>query len=144
MLKIIVDGACRGNPGSTGWAAVLVRDDEILSEVSDGSTELGTNNVAEMEAILLGLNTAPNWITKGETVSVVSDSELCIGYLAKGWRGKNARLLRYRLEIRKAERALGAEVFYEKGGIEDELFQLVDVLAKDAVPDGQGDKGEQE
>jgi ribonuclease HI len=134
MLKIVTDGSCRGNPGPTGWAAVLVRDEEILEELQGGSLDSGTNNIAEMTAIRFGLIYAKAHMLPGEPITVVTDSELCIGYLAGGWRSRNAVLGRLRLSIRKEEKALGVQVVYQKGGIEDELFQLVDVLSKEAVP----------
>jgi len=158
MLRIVVDGSCRGNPGPMGWAAVLTRDGEILKEVTGGSQDTGTNNIAEFQAILCGLKAAeallaedvPDGLSgpapadaepaaapllaKDETITVVSDSELCIGYLMSNWRSKNVTLGRLRLQVRSVEKILGVSVTYEKGGIEDELFQLVDTMAKDAVP----------
>jgi len=119
---------------------VLIRDDEILQEVTGGSPERGTNNIAEFKAILCGLGAAQAWLVKDESVTVISDSTLCIGYLSGGWRSNNAALGRLRLQIRKVEKALDAPVIYKKGSIDDELFQLADVLAKEAVPQGYKEK----
>jgi len=140
MLRVTTDGSCRGNPGPMGWAAVLVRGYKILAKVTGGSQEKGTNNVAEFKAIILGLNEARSHIEQDEPITVVSDSTLCIGYLSKGHRSKNAVLGELRLNVRAIERELGVPVTYEKGSIKEELFQLVDVLAKDAVPAGYKEK----
>lgn len=135
MLKIFCDGACRGNPGPMGWAAVIVREGEILKEISGGSAETGTNNTAEMRAILVGLEGALSFLSADDKiVHVISDSNLAIGLLSQGWRSKKAHLIRCRQSIRMAEAKLDVIVKYVKGGVEDELFQLADVLAKDAVP----------
>jgi len=73
-LIIHVDGGSRGNPGPAAAAAVLRDPDGEL--VAEASRTLGraTNNVAEYEALLLGLERAREL---GATeVEVINDSEL--------------------------------------------------------------------
>jgi ribonuclease HI len=73
-LIIHVDGGSRGNPGPAAAAAVLRDPDGQL--VAEASRTLGraTNNVAEYEALLLGLERAREL---GATeVEVINDSEL--------------------------------------------------------------------
>ena len=41
--KIYTDGACSGNPGPGGWAAIILVDDKIKDEIS-GSEKNTTNN----------------------------------------------------------------------------------------------------
>jgi ribonuclease HI len=73
-LVVYVDGGARGNPGPAAAAAVtLSGTGEVLDEASRflGSV---TNNVAEYQALLLGLERAA---ALGATeVEVVNDSEL--------------------------------------------------------------------
>ncbi len=52
-VDIFTDGACRGNPGPGGWAALLVAGDE-RKEVS-GSEAMTTNNRMELSAAIGGL-----------------------------------------------------------------------------------------
>jgi len=52
-VEIYTDGACRGNPGPGGWAALLVTGKE-RKEVS-GSEALTTNNRMELMAAIGGL-----------------------------------------------------------------------------------------
>jgi len=52
-VEIYTDGACRGNPGPGGWAALLVAGKE-RKEVS-GSEALTTNNRMELMAAIGGL-----------------------------------------------------------------------------------------
>ena len=49
-VTIYTDGACSGNPGPGGWAAVLIAG-EHKKEISGGSKET-TNNIMELTAIL--------------------------------------------------------------------------------------------
>ena len=53
------DGACRGNPGPGGWAAILVRPGGAEPvELSGGETHT-TNNRMELTAALEGLRALP-------------------------------------------------------------------------------------
>ena len=55
MLKvdIFTDGACSGNPGPGGWAALL-RHKDVEKEIS-GFEELTTNNRMELTAVIMAL-----------------------------------------------------------------------------------------
>ena len=47
--KIYTDGACSGNPGPGGWAAIIIVDDKIRDEIS-GSEKNTTNNKMDLLA----------------------------------------------------------------------------------------------
>jgi len=49
---IYTDGACRGNPGPGGWAAILQYGDK-KREISGGEPQT-TNNRMEMMAVIQG------------------------------------------------------------------------------------------
>ena len=51
IIEIFTDGACKGNPGPGGWAAVI-GDDGIVS----GRKDATTNNEMEMVAVLQALS----------------------------------------------------------------------------------------
>lgn len=53
MIEIYTDGACRGNPGPGGWAALL-RIGEQEREIS-GAEALTTNNRMELTAVIRAL-----------------------------------------------------------------------------------------
>ena len=48
-IKIYTDGACSGNPGPGGWAAVIVEGDEV-KEMIYGNEKNTTNNKMELLA----------------------------------------------------------------------------------------------
>ena len=52
-LKIYTDGACSGNPGKGGWAAIIL-DDSNQSSIS-GSESNTTNNRMELMAPIMAL-----------------------------------------------------------------------------------------
>ena len=52
-LKIYTDGACSGNPGKGGWAAIILHDSN-QSSIS-GSESNTTNNRMELTAPIMAL-----------------------------------------------------------------------------------------
>jgi len=84
------DGASRGNPGEAGAGACIF--DPAGNEVYDDSRYLGscTNNVAEYQALLLGLQAAGS--LKIENLEARLDSELIVRQLQGRYRVKDAKL----------------------------------------------------
>jgi ribonuclease HI len=84
------DGACRGNPGPGGWAAIVVpaAGDEPV-ELSGGAP-YSTNNRMEYTAALEGLRALP----PGSSVCIVTDSRLMLDSMTKwiaGWKRRGWR-----------------------------------------------------
>ena len=81
MQKVIIytDGACSGNPGPGGWAAVLIYG-EHKKEISGGNKET-TNNILELTAILEALKALK---TECE-VELYSDSAYSVNAFNQGW-----------------------------------------------------------
>ncbi len=52
-VEIFTDGACRGNPGPGGWAALLRKGD--TEKMISGAQETSTNNQMELMAAIQGL-----------------------------------------------------------------------------------------
>jgi len=89
-LSLFTDGACRGNPGNGGAGAVLVGENGEV--VSTAKRFLGhcTNNIAEYQALILGLGEA---LGRGATaISIYLDSELIVRQIQGVYRVKNPTL----------------------------------------------------
>ena len=89
-LSLFTDGACRGNPGNGGAGAVLVGENGEV--VSTAKRFLGqcTNNIAEYQALILGLEEA---LGCGATaISIYLDSELIVRQIQGVYRVKNPTL----------------------------------------------------
>ena len=54
-VDIYTDGACKGNPGPGGWAAVLLVKDPPAKKVIQGGQLQTTNNQMEIKAIIEGI-----------------------------------------------------------------------------------------
>ncbi|WP_249021218.1 ribonuclease HI [Conexibacter sp. S30A1] len=88
-VLVWTDGACQGNPGPGGWAAVISWEDGVVEERS-GGLALTTNNIMEMTAALEGLRAVPS----PSRVCVVTDSRYLhdgmtswlAGWKRRGWR----------------------------------------------------------
>jgi ribonuclease HI len=78
-VEIHTDGACSGNPGKGGWAAILVYKG-IEKVISDGYPNT-TNNRMELFAILSGLMQ----LKEKCDVTVYSDSAYALNPFLKGW-----------------------------------------------------------
>ena len=89
-VTVHVDGGSRGNPGPAAAAAVLSDDDGQVVDEASRTLGVATNNVAEYEAVLLGLERAR---TLGATeVELVNDSELVAKQLTGAYRVKHAAM----------------------------------------------------
>lgn len=76
---IYTDGACSGNPGPGGWAAVVMVGDSV-QELSGGEPYT-TNNRQELLGVINGLKA----LRGHHIVKVVSDSQYIINAFNKGW-----------------------------------------------------------
>ena len=68
-VEIYTDGACRGNPGPGGWAAVLRTGKNEL--MVNGAEPDSTNNRMELRAAIEGLAT----LKRSSVVSITTDSQ---------------------------------------------------------------------
>lgn len=87
-VNIYTDGACSGNPGPGGWAALLVHG-KMEKELSGGEMAT-TNNRMELTAVIMALEA----LKKPCAVVVHTDSKYVMdgatkfmtGWLARGWK----------------------------------------------------------
>jgi ribonuclease HI len=135
------DGACSGNPGPGGWAAIVVPPNGGVPVELSGGERHTTNNRMEYTAALEGLRSLP----AGSHVCVVTDSRLMLdsmtkwiaGWKRRGWKTaggdpvKNQDLVRA-LEAEIARHA-AVRWHWVKGHAETELNNRADELAVSAA-----------
>lgn len=91
-VLLFTDGACSGNPGPGGWAAILRHPATGKEKKLSGGDPQTTNNRMELMAAIEGLRTVD--ASRRRRVHLVSDSEYVIkgltewirGWKANGWR----------------------------------------------------------
>jgi ribonuclease HI len=137
-VEIYTDGACRGNPGPGGWAALLVAGSE-RKEVM-GSEAATTNNRMELRAAIGGLNA----LKRRCAVKLYTDSKYVLqgvtewmpNWKQRGWRTaarepvKNQDLWQ---ELDLAVAAQDIEWIWVKGHSGHEGNEYVDQLANVAI-----------
>ena len=103
------DGGSRGNPGPGAYGYVLSEPRGLEREARGEYLGTVTNNVAEYQALIAGLEAAARHGARA--VRVVMDSELVVRQMTGEYRVKNAGLKPLHAEARR--RAMGfAEVTY--------------------------------
>jgi ribonuclease HI len=81
-VVIYTDGACSGNPGPGGWAAILMAAG-AKKELSGGEANT-TNNRMELMGVISGLKA----LTRPCNVEVHSDSAYVVNAFSQNWIGK--------------------------------------------------------
>lgn len=121
---LMVDGAARGNPGEAGCGGAIL--DEQGAVVKEMSRYLGraTNNVAEYEALLMGLEALLALDKK--RIRVQSDSQLLVRQLNGDYRVKDEKL---RLRFQRARTLLSLFSTYRILYVARELNKRADRLA---------------
>lgn len=98
LFLLRTDGASRGNPGPGAIGVVLEDEDGTVLEEIGACIGTATNNQAEYQALLTGLETA---LDRGVLrVRILSDSELLVRQLRQEYKVKNEQLKELYLEAR--------------------------------------------
>lgn len=96
-VTIWTDGACSGNPGPGGWAAIL-RCGAVEKELSGGEPGT-TNNRMELTAVIAALEA----LKKPCRVTLYSDSRYVVDAMNQGWAAKWQRCGWMRNKTEKAK-----------------------------------------
>jgi ribonuclease HI len=135
------DGACRGNPGPGGWAAIVVPAGGGEPTELCGGEAHTTNNRMELTAALEGLRSLP----AGSRACIVTDSRLMLdsmtkwiaGWKRKGWRTASGEPVKNQDLVRALDEEVRrhAEVRWHwvRGHADTELNERADVLAVQAA-----------
>ncbi len=138
-VEIYTDGACSGNPGPGGWAAVLSCT-KGRKEIS-GAEEATTNNRMEMMAIVSALEC----LKKPGNVVIYSDSAYVVNnfgriefWKSRNWRGSTGREvlnkdLWQRMESAVAQKTKSVTFMKVPGHAGVELNERCDELARAAI-----------
>ena len=145
-IKIYTDGACIGNPGPGGWAAIVLMENQ-KNEIFGGE-KLTTNNRMELMAAIKGLEYCVKQDQKQPTlkhVKIFTDSI----YLKEGittwintweknnWKTadkKNVKNVDLWKKLKDLVQSKQVEWCWIKGHAGNEMNELADKLAKEATP----------
>ncbi|MBI4778298.1 ribonuclease HI [Candidatus Desantisbacteria bacterium] len=140
VFALYTDGACKGNPGPGGWAAILITD-EGEQEFSGGEKNT-TNNQMELIGVIQGLK-AVNVPAK---IKIYSDSAYIINaftqnwiktWLANGWKTANKKPVKNQdlwQELLRSTKPHQVEWVKVKGHSGNIYNERCDRLAVSAIP----------
>lgn len=130
---LFTDGACRGNPGIGGAGAVLM--DGRGEVLATGKKYLGhcTNNIAEYEALILGVEEALN--RRCLRLQIRLDSELLVKQILGEYKVKNPRL---KVLMERVRNLLSRLETYTILHTAREGNALADALANEAIDEHAG------
>lgn len=123
---IYTDGACSGNPGPGGWAAVLRYSDRRIIELS-GSIAHTTNNRAELQAVIEALRALPG----PYKVDLYTDSRYVLtGLDSPGQRVANGDMWAVLVELQTKHTITG---YWQAGHAGDPNNERADKLARACI-----------
>ena len=89
-LNLYTDGGSRGNPGPAAAGFVIIDDSGKTLEAEGRFLGEATNNQAEYQGLIIGLEKLKE--VGADTVTVYMDSELIVKQLLREYKVKNAEL----------------------------------------------------
>jgi len=137
--KIYTDGACSGNPGPGGWAAIILANNEI-KEMFSGSEKNTTNNQMELLAPIKAIQK----FKKKSEISIFTDSTYVRDGITvwikqwekNGWKTASKKPVKNK-ELWKKLKNLSSKHsikwIWVKGHAQDKYNNLVDELAQGAI-----------
>jgi cyclic pyranopterin phosphate synthase len=130
MIEVYTDGACIGNPGPGGWAAVIVNG-VGRKEIKGGEVKT-TSNRMEITAAIKGLAHTP----QGSRVRIESDSQYLVNTMTKNWKRKANHDLWSELDKLVAERSV--EWVWVRGHVGHRENERADTLANEVAANWGG------
>lgn len=138
-VTVYCDGACSGNPGPGGWAAVLLFE-QGAERVVQGGERNTTNNRMELTAALQALHA----LAEPSAVTFVTDSSYLMngatlwlpGWKKRNWKRKEGALANIDLWQALDREMQRHQVRWEwvRGHSGDRYNELADKAARNAVP----------
>jgi len=111
VWKLFVDGASRNNPGPSG-AGIYIEKDGVLVIKEGYYLGIKTNNQAEYLALLLGLFVVAEQMGSGDTLALVSDSQLLVRQLSGIYKVRQSHLLPLHALCKQIMHKLGATIVH--------------------------------
>ncbi|QTL98027.1 ribonuclease HI [Iocasia frigidifontis] len=137
-IELYTDGACSGNPGPGGYAALIIKDNEEI--IIKGYQPETTNNRMELMAVIEGLKE----INKNTSVRLLSDSNYVLqgleewleGWKKRGWKTASNRPVKNKdlwMELDNLSKYYELEFVKVKGHSGNKYNERVDSLAKEQI-----------
>ena len=137
--KIYTDGACSGNPGPGGWAAIIIANNEV-KDMFSGSEKNTTNNQMELVAPIKAIQK----LKKKSEISIFTDSTYVRDGITtwikkwekNGWKTASKKPVKNKdlwKKLKNLSSKHSVKWIWVKGHSQDKYNNLVDELAQGAI-----------
>jgi len=137
--KIYTDGACSGNPGPGGWAAIIIVNNEI-KDMFSGNEKNTTNNQMELMAPIKAIQK----FKKKSEISIFTDSTYVRDGITtwikkwekNGWKTASKKPVKNKdlwKKLKNLSSKHSVKWIWVKGHSQDKYNNLVDELAQGAI-----------
>jgi len=137
--KIYTDGACSGNPGPGGWAAIIIVNNEI-KDMFSGNEKNTTNNQMELMAPIKAIQK----FKKKSEISIFTDSTYVRDGITtwikkwekNGWKTASKKPVKNKdlwKKLKNLSSKHSIKWIWIKGHSQDKYNNLVDELAQGAI-----------
>ena len=137
--KIYTDGACSGNPGPGGWAAIIIVNNEV-KDMFSGNEKNTTNNQMELMAPIKAIQK----FKKKSEISIFTDSTYVRDGITtwikqwekNGWKTTSKKPVKNKdlwKKLKNLSSKHSVKWFWVKGHSQDKYNNLVDELAREAI-----------
>lgn len=134
--QIYTDGACSGNPGPGGWAAIII-DENGFEIILKGGAKETTNNKMELTAFIEAIKSTH---LEEPEIELYSDSKYLIdginswlpNWKKRGWKNadkKPVKNLELWQEIDKLTENINLKLIWVKGHNENKYNEMADRIA---------------
>ena len=138
MIKIYTDGSCIENPGTGGWAAIIITNG--IKKIIKGTAKNTTNNQMELTAPIEALKS----ISNAEEIQIFTDSkyvkmgitEWIKNWKKNGWKTADKKKVKNTelwIRLDELNQQFNIKWFWVKAHSSDKLNNEVDELAKQAA-----------
>lgn len=139
--RIHTDGSCLGNPGPGGVGIVILKDGEVINQLSFGEKHT-TNNQMELTAVIAAISFIRQEYNYNGNIEVFTDAKYVVNGMNEwrhGWKKKNWRTSKNKpvenLELWQLLDSIGNECTYthEYGHVGNMYNEMANDLAQKAA-----------
>jgi ribonuclease HI len=141
MYIVHTDGSCLGNPGPGGIGIVILKDGNVIDELSFGDPHT-TNNKMELTAVISAISYIRSEYNYTGNIEILTDSKYVVdgmnswrhGWKKKGWRDSKNKPVK-NLELWQLLDSIGNECTYthEYGHSGNVYNEMANDLAQNAA-----------
>ena len=122
---VYTDGSCKPNPGTGGYAVLILRDSSVLQEFYEGEQDT-TNNRMELKAVIKAMELLP----EEAHAAIISDSKYVVNSINRGYKRNVNKDLWLEYDRLVGDKKQHITMLWVKGHSNNRYNERVDQLAQ--------------